>query len=141
MAKCMVMKLKIKKLHWWTRSDFIYRIRLRAVVFYDGGFYNIDGFKGKNSKVSISGSEIVRIGVAETRQCRFDAILRRMSMCNHIDLKRLKYKFDIMTDNCQFCYLYTRCNLANYGRRDKKQLYFRDIALVSKFLDDNRKLS
>lgn len=136
------MKIKIRKpsyYKWWERAYYIYRLTHRSVLFINGNYYNVDGFDGKLARVHIDGN-LTRIGIGKAKKHRYNAIVRRRTMCNHIDL-RLKYKFDMRNDNCQFCYLYTLCSryLDNKERRIRHHL--KDIALVSKFLVDNRDIA
>ena len=126
--------------YWWERAYYKYRLTHRSVVLINGIYYNVDGFDGKLAKVHIDGA-INKIGIRKAKRYRYDALVRRKTLCNHIDLDRYKYKFDMKADNCQFCYLYTLCSRFWDTKERRVKHYLHDIALVSKFLADNRDLA
>lgn len=124
------MLIEIRYRRWWDRTHFLYRFTHRSVLLIEDTYWNIEGFKGKLTLVNRS-----RLNIEETRHYRYDAIAKRKTLCNHIDLNR-KYKFDMMHENCPPCYLYTNCRL-----KKRRKLALKDVALVNKFLVDNRDIA
>jgi hypothetical protein len=133
------MKIRIRKENidkWWNRAYSTYRITTSAVLLIDGKFCNIETFEGKTTVAKVDG-KTYKLKMGRCRKYRCEAIEKRRTFCNHINLSQ-KYRYNIKDRDCDYCYLASRCSRVAEGMYGKSRLIIKDLMLVSQYFEENR---